>query len=70
VAQRVADKAKGNFLYAYYVLNHLLRNPDVLDDSDGVDLPDELEGVYREFLRRELAANETRWNKVYRRCSD
>src|SRR6185503_2757108 len=65
-AKRIADKSKGNFLYAYHVLNDLVRRGVDVGDADALNLPDELEDVYRKFLQRELALNQTRWNDVYR----
>jgi hypothetical protein len=65
-AERIAEKSKGNFLYAYHVLNDLAQRGTSVRDADTLDLPDELEGVYRKFLERELASNATRWNDLYR----
>jgi hypothetical protein len=65
-AERVAERSKGNFLYAYHVLNDLARPGVDLGDAGALDLPDALEDVYRRFLQRELAASPTRWNDVYR----
>jgi hypothetical protein len=66
VAERVAEKSKGNFLYAYHVLNDLAQQGTDLANAKVLDLPAELDGVYRKFLQRELASNQTRWNDVYR----
>jgi hypothetical protein len=65
-AARIAEKSKGNFLYAYHVLNDLIERGDVISDADTRDLPDELEDVYRKFLERESTSNLTLWADVYR----
>lgn len=65
-AERIAEKSKGNFLYAYHVLNDLIRRGADIGDEDTIDLPDELEGVYRKFIESEMASNPARWNDVYR----
>ncbi|MDD5266650.1 MAG: hypothetical protein PHO08_05925 [Methylococcales bacterium] len=64
-AERIAEKSEGNFLYAYHILNDLERLGADLDRALLI-LPDKLEGVYREFLQRELASTPARWNDVYR----
>ncbi len=66
LADRIAAKSSGNFLYAYHMANDVLRARGTLDTLEEPDLPDELEGVYRSFLRRELAASPSAWNDVYR----
>lgn len=65
-AERIADKSRGNFLYAYHVLNDLIQRGVGVSDADTGDLPDRLEDIYRRFLERELASSKTRWNDVYR----
>lgn len=65
LAQRVAEKSDGNFLYAFHVLNDLLSR-ETIGDVDKIVLPDELDDVYREFIKREMASNLTKWNDVYR----
>src|SRR5436190_1782800 len=66
MAARIAEKSKGNFLYAYYVLNDFIKQGTNVGDIDRVDLPNELEDVYRKFIEREMASSTTRWNDVYR----
>lgn len=66
VADQIAAKSGGNFLYAYHVVNDLFRAGGQVDAIDQLELPNELEGVYRGFLRRELAASPSGWNDVYR----
>jgi hypothetical protein len=65
-AANVAGKSRGNFLYAFHVVNDLIARGVETTAIDTHDLPDELEGVYRAFLERELATNQARWNDVYR----
>lgn len=62
----IAQQSKGNFLYAYYVLNDLLRPGVALNRAAVKDLPVALEDVYRKFLERTVASNPTRWKDVYR----
>ncbi|HBY95290.1 MAG TPA: hypothetical protein DEP84_15280, partial [Chloroflexi bacterium] len=66
IAGRVALAGKGNFLYARYVLDELLAHPGRLDDLDRLTLPEGLDDIYRQFLRRELARNPDRWSQQYR----
>ena len=67
VAKKVADAAKGNFLYARYVLNELLSGPPAtLASSEPLTLPDGLEAHYEEYLRRELTRRDERWEDRYR----
>lgn len=65
-AQRVATGSKGNFLYAFHVLNRLLRPGTDFSNSAAFELPDTLEGIYREFLKRQLARSDSRWIDVCR----
>lgn len=65
VALRIAEAEKGNFLYARYLLDELLDelkvHPDALIDLTTRALPDGLDGVYRQFIRRELGGDRERW---------
>ncbi len=67
LAQRIAEQASGNFLYAFYVVE-ALRGGHVLAGLDaaaarGVPLPEGgLPGVYRDFLRRELWRDDRAWS--------
>ena len=67
LAERIAEHASGNFLYAFYVIE-ALRGAHVLaalDDAAarGVPLPEgDLPGVYRDFLRRELWRDDRAWS--------
>ena len=54
LAATIAAKSQGNFLFAYHVLNQIAASPG--NDAALDDIPDELEGVYRAFLKRELDA--------------
>src|SRR5882724_775190 len=65
LAKLVAEKSRGNFLYAFHVLNDLISQGDV-DDPNEIALPDELDDVYRKFIQREMASNPTKWSDVYR----
>jgi WD40 repeat protein len=68
-ALQVAAKAKGNFLYAYYVTEDLLksqplRSPQRIDSLD--NLPSEVTEIYAAFLGREIKKNKKEWNKRFR----
>ena len=65
VAERVAAESGGNFLYARYVLDDLIAHPERLRDPGAIELPADLAGHYREYLRRELAASDQRWQDRY-----
>jgi WD40 repeat protein len=71
LARRIAGQAAGNFLYAYYVINALIKT-DRLGDLDEhaahrVPLPEGgLPGIYREFLRRELGRDDHAWVERFR----
>jgi hypothetical protein len=65
-AERIARKSNGNFLYAYHVLNDLIRQNIAIGDPETLDLPDELEDVYRKFIEREMASNPANWADVFR----
>ncbi len=66
LADRVAVAGEGNFLYARYVLDDLVANIGQLDDVRYLVLPDRLEDIYRQFLRRELARTQELWEARYR----
>ena len=67
LAQRIAERASGNFLYAFYVVEalrgaHMLAGLDVAA-ARGAPLPEGgLPGVYRDFLRRELWRDDRAWS--------
>ena len=67
LSQRIAERASGNFLYAFYVVE-ALRRVNVLAGLDaaaarGVPLPEGgLPGVYSDFLRRELWRDDRAWS--------
>lgn len=63
LAAAIASKSQGNFLFAYHVLNDVLAAPE--RDTSSFEIPDELEGVYRAFLKRELAATGEQWNERF-----
>lgn len=62
---KIATASKGNFLYARYVLEDLLEHPEKLDDIETLDLPEDLQGIYSDFLKRELAKNLDDWDDDY-----
>jgi hypothetical protein len=70
LAVRIAHEAAGNFLYAYHVLESLTKEdscphlqPEQISE---VSLPEGgLPGVYRQFLRRELARVGAPWGESY-----
>jgi hypothetical protein len=66
LAERVAQQSKGNFLYARHVLREL--ESASLDAASAalVELPDSLEDVYRQSIKRGLAARPTLWHEAYR----
>src|SRR5690349_466538 len=66
LASRISARSGGNFLYAYHVLNDLLAHAETRTDLETIELPDGLEGVYRSFLAREVAANDERWRAELR----
>ena len=64
-ADRVALEARGNFLYARYVLDDLLPEIENITDLESLPLPKDLQDQYRLFLQRELARNVKDWLKDY-----
>jgi hypothetical protein len=67
LSRRIAERASGNFLYAFYVVEALRRVNELagLDAAAarGVQLPEGgLPGVYRDFLRRELWRDDRAWS--------
>jgi WD40 repeat protein len=71
LAGRIAQQAAGNFLYAKYVADALAASGELSSVDEvtarAVALPNGgLPGVYRDFLRRELARDETVWSKDIR----
>jgi WD40 repeat protein len=64
VADRVAEAADGNFLYARYVVDDLLADP--ARDPEARSLPKGLEGHYHDYLERELVRSDERWEDRYR----
>ena len=66
LAQHVADASDGNFLYARYVLDELTSQAELPGDVKTLVLPKGLDGVYRQFVERELARNREAWKDRYR----
>ena len=64
LAETVASRSQGNFLFAYHVLNQIVAAPG--NDAVVDDIPDALEGVYRAFLKRELDATGETWSARFR----
>jgi len=65
-ASRLANHAKGIFLYASMVLDELLQiSPSHFPELDTYPLPEGLSGIYIDFLNRELSRNEIQWFGVY-----
>ena len=64
--RRVAEASQGNFLYARYKLDEAIPRLEKGEAPSAIDLPEGLDGIYREFLKRELAANLDRWEERYR----
>jgi WD40 repeat protein len=68
VATQVAERSHGNFLYARYVLEDLLKEPEQLENAAALSLPSDLKEVYREFISREIAQTrrDEAWRSRYR----
>ncbi|ONI93079.1 hypothetical protein ALI22I_00200, partial [Saccharothrix sp. ALI-22-I] len=64
-AQRIAEAGEGNFLYARYVIDQVLRDP-IPGDLATLPLPHGLAGVYERFLDREIAADPHAWQHRFR----
>lgn len=65
LAKRVANQSGGNFLYAFHVLNDLLARGSI-ENADVIVLPEKLDDIYLEFIKREMASYPTKWSDVYR----
>jgi hypothetical protein len=65
LAGKVATSSQGNFLYARYVLDELLAQSQLPVNVDSIEFPDGLEAHYQRFIKRELAANNTKWEDRY-----
>jgi hypothetical protein len=64
LAKQISAAAKGNFLYAYFVLNDLLnRLPDI---PKTLRLPEDLSDLYHDFLLREVTPDDARWDELYK----
>lgn len=62
LAERITAASQGNFLYARYVLDDFLAAGDLVPGGLSPRLPDGLDGIYREFITRELARSLELWN--------
>jgi WD40 repeat protein/Cdc6-like AAA superfamily ATPase len=65
-ARRVTEASQGNFLYARYKLDEAIPRLDKGEAPSAIELPAGLDGIYREFLKRELAADLDAWEDRYR----
>jgi WD40 repeat protein len=66
VAEKVAAAGGGNFLYARFVLDELVADPERMSDPEALRLPQGLEGHYREYFGRELARTDEDWGQRFR----
>ncbi len=66
VSQRLADQSRGNFLYAYHVLNLLERERLTTAQLETFPFPDELEQMYEAMMFRQLTGDKKEWNAKYR----
>lgn len=71
LARRLAAAGAGNYLYVRYVCQELASGTRQMSGADATDLPHGLEGVYWEFMRREIrpvgsAEAEERWRTDFR----
>lgn len=66
VSQRLADQSRGNFLYAYHVLNMLERTPLTTAQLETFPFPNELEDLYEQMMSRQLATDAKDWSTRFR----
>jgi tetratricopeptide (TPR) repeat protein len=66
LADKVSKAAGGNFLYAYLVIEDLLRHPPNVKEVEKIEFPSGLNALYHEFLNRELGADEDRWYNTFK----
>jgi hypothetical protein len=66
LATRIAESAKGVFLYASLVLDDLLPHLPDVPDLEHYPLPAGLSGLYHDFLNRELGTDEDRWYESFK----
>jgi WD40 repeat protein len=67
LAKRIGQASEGNFLYAKFVLDDLLREGGIPDTIDEIVLPVGLEGVYQRFLERDLLTDLGKWQDIFRK---
>ena len=67
LGKEIAKASEGNFLYAHYVLAELADAP-YSGGAEGLELPNGLTGIYRQYLVREIAPDRVdhEWRKLYR----
>ena len=75
IAGLLSGLARGNFLYAEYIAQHMIADPRRLErfvaNPSSVPLPNDLAALYREFLNRELLRTTTptssnAWSQTFR----
>jgi len=67
VAKRIAQASNGNFLYAKFVVDDLLRRATLPQNIDEIELPTGLYEIFQRFIERDLITDITNWQKLYRR---
>ena len=67
LARRIADASQGNFLYAYFVTRSVQNIVGFPEDVSELPLPSGLTEVYRDFLVRRIASDESAWRSAYRK---
>jgi hypothetical protein len=65
LAQQIIAKAEDTFLYPTRILDDLQSRPHDIPDLEHYDLPVGLNGMYREFLGRELGRGDNKWYSAY-----
>jgi tetratricopeptide (TPR) repeat protein len=66
LARSVAKASQGNFLYARHKLDEAIQRLAKGEEPSAIGLPEGLDGIYREFLKRKLASNLDHWEERYR----
>ena len=61
----VSAKSDGNFLYVTYLLKMLAQRPLEITKTTLEQLPNGLDGIYREFLYRLVGKDKTTWRSQY-----
>ena len=66
LAEGISVKSSGNFLYARHVLDNLAAQPETVANLATMTLPNGLDEIYDQFIRRELARTRDAWGAGYR----